>query len=488
MTGKSSEAVRLGGDHGDLLLSIVYSLYRTIREEDRWPSILQQIQELLSAQTCSLSLHDFRSRTGSIAIHSGCFDEHHLGLYNETYSAHDPWLSREEHYRNVGASWVGDELVPQAQVVTTEFYREWLRPQGLMHQCSGILFREKDNLIHLTSYRSARSEPFSRSTLYPLQRLLPHVRQTLELQEMFAGSGTQASPSLGEMVRRLGSTTLILDAEKRLLAASTLGDEMLESGSLIRLDQGRVEAGTDELTEKLRILLDEALRTADGSGLSAGGTVEIPDGESGSATINVAPLPPESIPGQTQPAVYVTVNDKPLPDKTASRPRRWLPLVLRTPEEELLASPEIEARAAQAGTSSGAAEPNDERLRRLYNLTRSEARLAELLASGFGLPNAARRLGVGLNTVRTHLQRIYSKTDTHHQSELVALLLAGPDRIQVEYHRAHAQDGWDDADEGHGQLAINGSPAEARPRMLPAPAGPALTNSSQKAEKPPRGR
>src|SRR5690349_18964857 len=118
--------VRLGSAKADLLLAVVYSLYRTLREAERWPAILQQIQELLGGQACSLSIHDFRTRTGAIAIHSGCFDDEFLHLYEERYAAQDPWLKREEHHRSVGATWVGDELVPRAQLMATECYQRWL--------------------------------------------------------------------------------------------------------------------------------------------------------------------------------------------------------------------------------------------------------------------------------------------------------------------------------------------------------------------------
>jgi DNA-binding CsgD family transcriptional regulator len=463
MSDKQPNNVRLGSAEGDLLLSIVYSLYRTIREEHRWPSILLQIQELLSAQTCSLSVHDFKTKTGSIAIHSGCFDEEYLRLYNEVYGGIDPWLKREEHFRNIGASWVGDELMPQAQLVTTEFYRKWLRPQGLMHQCAGVLFREQERLIHLTSYRSGRAQAFSRSTLYPLQRLLPHIRQTLELQQMFAGSQSDAAHPLGEMVRRLGSTTLIVDAERRLLAASEQAEGMLETGGPLVIENGRLDASSEAFTAKLRRLLEDSLRTAEGEGLCAGGAIELHDGAEISGTIKVAPLPPESLPGQTKPAVYVTINDNPMPAANPGKQRRrWLPVLL---------ADDAETRAPTPNPVPGATESNEERLRRLYGLTRSEARFAELLAAGLGLPSAARRLGVGLNTVRTHLQRIYSKTDTHHQSELVALLLAGPAHLQVTYHRPYPDEGGSNGDD---QFARTGETRQA------------LAGSIRRSEKAPR--
>ncbi len=71
------------------------------------------------------------------------------------------------------------------------------------------------------------------------------------------------------------------------------------------------------------------------------------------------------------------------------------------------------------------------KLRRLYKLTPAEARLAAHLAQGSRLEDAATDLGVSLNTVRTHLKRIFSKTGTDRQAELVRLIISGPARIAM---------------------------------------------------------
>ena len=63
-------------------------------------------------------------------------------------------------------------------------------------------------------------------------------------------------------------------------------------------------------------------------------------------------------------------------------------------------------------------------LRRLYGLTRSEARLAESLANGDTLQWAAAEFGISYPTARTQLAAIFRKTGTSRQSELVKLLLS----------------------------------------------------------------
>lgn len=63
-------------------------------------------------------------------------------------------------------------------------------------------------------------------------------------------------------------------------------------------------------------------------------------------------------------------------------------------------------------------------LTRLYGLTRGEAVLANLMIQGRTIEEAASDLFISAHTARTHLKRIFLKTDTHRQPELVVRLLS----------------------------------------------------------------
>lgn len=58
----------------------------------------------------------------------------------------------------------------------------------------------------------------------------------------------------------------------------------------------------------------------------------------------------------------------------------------------------------------------------LFDLTPAEVKLAADLANGLSLQEAAGRSGVQMTTARTHLARIFHKTGTSRQGQLVALL------------------------------------------------------------------
>jgi DNA-binding CsgD family transcriptional regulator len=65
-------------------------------------------------------------------------------------------------------------------------------------------------------------------------------------------------------------------------------------------------------------------------------------------------------------------------------------------------------------------------LSRMYDLTPAEAKVAVHIAKGRSPAEAADRLGISQDTVRTHLKRIFNKTGTNRQSELITLIVNSP--------------------------------------------------------------
>lgn len=79
------------------------------------------------------------------------------------------------------------------------------------------------------------------------------------------------------------------------------------------------------------------------------------------------------------------------------------------------------ARAAPEGGATRATA-----LERLHGLSPQEARLAVALANGHSLAEAAAALGLTLETGRNYSKRIFAKTHTRGQADLVRLVLTGP--------------------------------------------------------------
>jgi DNA-binding CsgD family transcriptional regulator len=62
-------------------------------------------------------------------------------------------------------------------------------------------------------------------------------------------------------------------------------------------------------------------------------------------------------------------------------------------------------------------------LSRVYGLTRGEAALAKRRIQGRSIEEAAGELFISTHTARTHLKRIFMKTDTHRQPEFLVRML-----------------------------------------------------------------
>lgn len=71
---------------------------------------------------------------------------------------------------------------------------------------------------------------------------------------------------------------------------------------------------------------------------------------------------------------------------------------------------------------AGGSPPSTSILATLFDLSPAEARLATSLAAGASLQAAATVSKVTAKTARTYLERIFAKTGTHRQSELISLL------------------------------------------------------------------
>ena len=89
------------------------------------------------------------------------------------------------------------------------------------------------------------------------------------------------------------------------------------------------------------------------------------------------------------------------------------------------ARPEGETRLTAILRAPDALKPDADLLEQLYGLTPAEAGLTAALAGGIGLSEACKRRGITVNTGKGYLKRIFQKTGTNRQSELVALVMNG---------------------------------------------------------------
>lgn len=259
-------------------------------------------------------------------------------------------------------------------------WREWMRPQDMY---GGMACRLADNgeaFWFFDVQRGERQEGFDGEDAALLGKLYPVLRRVAELRRHIGRVTLQRDQARGTLDRlALGIT--ILDHEMRITYANERADEILASPeSAAGLRQGRLFARQPADQRKLKRLVEAAQQSAHDP-LADHQASMILRGSDGVHSLSACVMP--------------------APSSACPQQHGKVMIALR----RLETATDLVACARQ-----------------LFDLTDTEARFASALANGSSLTEAAEAQRVRISTARTHLGRIFQKTNTRQQSQLVSLL------------------------------------------------------------------
>jgi DNA-binding CsgD family transcriptional regulator len=280
-------------------------------------------------------------------------------------------------------------VMDTADVTKTEFYNDWVRPQGFHATLACYVLKEGATSGVVSVARRAGKGEFERGEVEAFTHTIaPHLRRAAQMQVRLMRAELHRAGS-AEAMDRLADAIILLGADGRVLHANRAAQELLRAGNGLQLGRDGLLAAHNGDAAALRRLVADAV---DNNGAMSGADGVL-------AIRRPAPLPPLTMvvapiraelawPGLAQPRCAVFVTDP-----------------TRLPQPDLAA------------------------LRKLYGLSRAEAAVALAVCRGQGLAAASAALGIHLSTTRTHLQRVFEKTDTRRQAELARLLLAARPRV-----------------------------------------------------------
>ncbi|CAH1656265.1 Helix-turn-helix transcriptional regulator [Hyphomicrobiales bacterium] len=255
-------------------------------------------------------------------------------------------------------------------------WQGWARPPVARDGLSCRLAEKEQAFWFFDVRRDEGQERFDDGDATLLHKLYPVLRRVAELRRHIGRVTIQRDEARGAL-DQLALGIVILDAEMRIAYANEGADDILaEPDGALGLRQGRLAARGPAEQRRLRQLVEGALHCA-GDPLAHHQASMILYGSDGRHSLSacVMPAPPRS--------------------------HGHVMIALR----RLETATDIAACARQ-----------------LFDLTDTEARFASALASGASLAEAAEAQRVRISTARTHLARIFQKTQTHQQSQLVSLL------------------------------------------------------------------
>lgn len=283
-----------------------------------------------------------------------------------------------------GAVVVSSSAIRDQEFHKTEYYNDWLRPQGIGYALGGPVLKRGSVVSMFSMSRLKTRGPFQDRDLQLLSMLMPHLRRACLLHKRLAPLNAQSSGALATL-ELLPTAVWLFDAQGQLLLANRAGRELNGKRDGLWLDCfGQPVAADPGEQARLRLAIEGAI--AAGKGLINRFEGSLPIRRSHSPVplqVTVFPLRSGALIDGVAAAMFIT-------DPTR------------------IAIPESEAP------------------RLIYGLTRTEARLAAHLAHGKSLADYCVANAVTANTARTHLKRVFEKTGTRRQGQLVSLLSQSP--------------------------------------------------------------
>lgn len=267
------------------------------------------------------------------------------------------------------------------------FYNEAVRPWGHFYGIAVVAQRTPHRHVYLAAGRQLDRGDYGTEDVLALQTLMPHVTTALRVNARLADADLRAAAA-DAALDRMDVGVILVDAAGAVVYANRLASALFDRDEGLRLERGSVGAVDAACAHRLRRLTAACAR-ADAADRGVGGSVDISRSEGRlPLKVLVAPFPEK--------------RDGPFPG--------WLGAA--RPAAMLLVSDPERTRAIKIAD-----------LRARYELTAAEADAALEIAKGDGRQAAADRLGIGLPTLATHLQRVFETTGTRRQAALSRLLL-----------------------------------------------------------------
>ena len=367
------------------LLDAVGAIYDAALSPDLWPAALSKVSQVCGSSWTLCSITPLDPITQGTTFQNAEADPELITrMARFTTPENNPSVPRLLA-APLGSIIRREEHFSDAEWERTEIHNELYRPRGIYAAIGTTLIRSQ-YFVPFGVHRSRSRGGFERSHLMALSHIIPHMQRAIQMTLRLNTFAAHAN-AFEEVWDRLAFGLFVLDGNGRILWANRAGERTLAKHDGLSGYEGSLLAASNGANAKLRQLIGEAARTANGDGLCHVGAILIPRRPPAQPlSLIVSPLRAEGasriVPGgAAMPAVLVFAND---PDLNAKIPSALL---------------------AQ-----------------LYRLTEREAKLAVLLLEGLDLHEISESMAVSIHTVRTHLRHLFDKTNTRRQAELIRLL------------------------------------------------------------------
>jgi DNA-binding CsgD family transcriptional regulator/PAS domain-containing protein len=352
--------------------SLIGSIYDAAVTPELWPEVMETCRQFVGGMSATVFAKNVTGDRGGVYFYDGRLDPERSSAYFTEFAPLDP-SNTLQVFADVEQAIVTSRQIDLDDFTKSRFAREWAMPMGIVDMVVAPIERRGSWAALFGVFRHERDGLGDETARQRVTMLAPHVRRAVNIGDIIGRMRTEAD-GFRTTIDGLAAGVFLVDAEGRQVHVNEAGKKLLGTGRALSAGH----EGTLRLDRKsMRDLLPRPGRSDVGSMY-----VETTSGERFVA--HVLPL--------------------------ADGARRFTGL----------GGDAVAALFVQPADFDPPSIP--ESLARAFDLTPGELRVALATIKHDGVADVADTLGISEATVRTHLHRIFAKTDTRRQADIVKLV------------------------------------------------------------------
>jgi DNA-binding CsgD family transcriptional regulator/PAS domain-containing protein len=365
-------------------------LYDAALDPELWPAFLDRLPQVLGA-ACGV-LHTFDVPTAAmLAFHGFGFDPAYLASYGHYYANVNPYAPVGFEKARVGEPFVASDFLAPEIVENTEFYNDWMKPQGITTDHLAVSLGRDESRVTLFSLAPNASVYRKHKNKYRrrLSLLVPHMMRAIAINRA-AARARRTDGALATSLEAIALAAFLIDEKGTLLLTNSRAEDLLRRERVLTVNcASRILTALDPTShQRLAAVIAQALLPTTGSSASPVRLTSCTNGR----TFVAWALPMRSTGGanQNQRAQLVGERDS------------HVLVLVGSADQTLLIRPEV--------------------IQSALKLSAAEARLASALVAGRTLAEYARANGLSRNTARNQLASALEKSGLRRQSELITVI------------------------------------------------------------------
>jgi DNA-binding CsgD family transcriptional regulator len=160
--------------------ALIRLIYEAANDPLLWDAFLTKFAEAVHAETAGLLTQDKAGRWARNFATVG-MDPVTRKSYDEYFVSRNPWLPRRRLI--AGSVETEEQVFSNRELVKTEFYKDFLKPNIWLHACSAVTNVEESTFSSIYTLRSPRNGAFTSDEVRLCSYLAPHLQTAARIYQ-----------------------------------------------------------------------------------------------------------------------------------------------------------------------------------------------------------------------------------------------------------------------------------------------------------------